>query len=161
MSVTGNSRVRFFSFFSEKGGFLLSVSQKNLNKGGDGFPRDRQGMVAPSSLLGRVISEKFIFVSENRGKNSTCLATTPIEGHFVAGFGKKRLFSKKSRKNPDRFQKNSEYTVWKVFFRKRVNISPFFAYIRGGRESESKLFSKKVRFSLIVCRKNLNKWNEG
>ena len=113
-------------------------------------------MVAPSSLLGRVISEKFIFVSENRGKNSTCLATTPIEGHFVAGFGKKRLFSKKSRKNPDRFQKNSEYTVWKVFFRKRVNISPFFAYIRGGRESESKLFSKKVRFSLIVCRKFLN-----
>ena len=104
--------------------------------------------------------KNFEIFSENRGQNSTCLATTPIEGHFVAGFGKKRLFSKKSRKNPDRFQKNSEYTVWKVFFRKRVNISPFFAYIRGGRESESKLFSKKVHFSLSVCRKNLNIPNE-
>ena len=47
------------------------------------------------------------------------------------------------------------------FFRKGVNVSRFFAYIRNGRKTGSKLFSKKVRFSLIVCRKNLNKGDEG
>ena len=41
--VAGNSR-DFFRFFSEKGGFLLSVYRKKLNKGSDGFLRDRQGL---------------------------------------------------------------------------------------------------------------------
>jgi len=42
--VTGNSRSgTFFRFFSEKLRFLLSVCQKKLNKGGDGFSRGLQG----------------------------------------------------------------------------------------------------------------------
>ena len=43
---------------------------------------------------------------------------------------------------------------------KRVNDSGFFAYVRDGDHEKSKVFWKKVRFLLSVCRKNLNIHNE-
>jgi len=51
-----------------------------------------------------------------------------------------------------------EYKAWKIS--SVVNVSRFFAYVRDAREAKSELFLKKVRFSLIVFRKKLNKGDE-
>lgn len=89
----------FFVFFWEKGGFLLSVCQKNLNKGGDGFPRGLQGPRTCGAPVGTGDFRKFMkFFLKTGAKTYPCLAITPIEGHLVAGFGWIRLFSKKAEK---------------------------------------------------------------
>ena len=78
-----------------------------------------------------------------------CLAVTPIESSFAkAGkisffFGKRRFFT-------ERLPKNFEYKVWKSSSRGTRGPGLFFVF-----------FWEKGGFLLSVCRKNLNKGDDG
>ena len=78
---------------------------------------------------------------------------------YWAAERKNQDFFEKSPFFSDRLPKFFEYKAWKIS--SVVNVSRFFAYVRDAREAKSELFLKKVWFSLIVCRKNLNKGDEG
>ena len=95
--VTGNSRSgTFFRFFWEKGGFLLIVCRKNLNKGDDGLGAFIGGCQCRAPAGTGDFRKIFEIFSEIRGQNTTCLAITPIEGHLVTG--EYDFFSKKPEK---------------------------------------------------------------
>ena len=105
--VTGNSRSgTFFRFFSGNGGFLLSVFQKNLNKGDDGLGAFIGGCQCRAPVGTGDFRKFLIFFLKTGAKTYPCLAITPIEGHLVAGFGWIRLFSKKAGKTLIILKKN-------------------------------------------------------
>jgi len=141
--VTGNLRSgTFFRFFSEKLRFLLSVCQKNLNKGDDGLSAFIGGCQCRAPV-GTGDFRKFLkFFLKTGAKTYPCLAITPIEGHLVAGFGWIRLFSKKAGKTLIVFKKNPNIRYGRFLKKveKKVNDFGFFAYvIGGGRESVNAL----------------------
>jgi len=148
----------FFVFFWEKGGFLLSVCRKNLNKGDDGLSAFIGGCQCRAPV-GTGDFRKFLkFFLKTGAKTYPCLAITPIEGHLVAGFGWIRLFSKKAGKTLIVFKKipNIRYGCFLLGKAKKGGDSGFWAETM----KKTKDFRKKLRFLLSVCQKNLNIHNE-
>ena len=118
--VTGNSRSgTFFRFFSGNGGFLLSVFQKNLNKGDDGLGAFIGGCQCRAPAGTGDFRKIFEIFSEIRGQNIPLPGNNPDRGTSRRRIRMFTTFFPKSRKNLDRFQKKSEYTVWKVFEKSR------------------------------------------
>lgn len=94
------------SFFFGKRQFFTERFQKKLNKGGDGFPQDRQGMGAPSSPFGTGDFRKiFEIFSENRGQNIPLPGNNPDRETSRRRVRMDTTFFQKSRKNVDHFQK--------------------------------------------------------
>ena len=91
----------------------------------------------------------FEFFSENRGQFSICLAVTPIESSFAKA-GKISFFSGKDAFFTEHLPKNFEYTVWTVVRHGEFRSGTFFVF-----------FGEKGGFLLSVCRKNLNKGDDG
>jgi len=117
------------SFFSGKGGFLLSVCRKNLNKGDDGLSAFIGGCQCRAPV-GTGDFRKFMkFFLKTGAKTYPCLAITPIEGHLVAGFGWIRLFSKKAGKTLIVFKKipNIRYGCFLLGKAKKGGDSGFWA----------------------------------
>ena len=119
--VTGDSRSgTFFRFFSEKCSFLLSVFRKNLNKEDEGWGAFIGGCRCRAPV-GTVDSEKFLkFFLKSGAKTYPSLAITPIEGHFVAGIGKIRLFWGRDHKKSKDFRKKLGFLL--SVCRKNLNI---------------------------------------